>query len=273
MRGSRAATAALLLLAVALLSVGPAALPTTGAAPTPAFSTPVTGNLSGPHYVSVNSTSAYWINASGGPADVDGDLIGNLTWKATLTGDNLTGVTVSPNASQIVTAGTPGRTNLTVGNVTETITLTVEITSTFNGTSATTNLTKQIAVVVPYVVRAQLVAGSERVLTFTVAVLLDGSVVGNVTVPTIAAMATYNLSFRYPSGGLSAGTHTFSISLAGEHGLVSFAGGATTYSQSFYVAGPPPDYGLWAIVGIVVFVGILFIFGTRVAARRRPVSK
>ncbi|HTW55469.1 MAG TPA: hypothetical protein VMG36_03350, partial [Thermoplasmata archaeon] len=209
-RAARVAAVVVALAAVALLVVGAGGLPVAGAAPTPATSTPVTGNISGPRYVSLNATATYWINGSGGPAYIDGDQVGNITWKATLTGANLTGVSISPNASQIATAGVPSETNLTVGNVSETITLTVEINSTYMGTSATTNLTKQISIVVPYVVRAELVAGAERVLPFTVAVLLDGSVVGNVSIPSIAAMATYNLTFRYPSAGLSSGSHTFS---------------------------------------------------------------
>lgn len=269
----RAIAVATVLLALSALAVLPGAIPGVGAAPLPAAVTnPVTGNISGPRYIAINGTESYWFNGSGGPADIDGELVGNITWKATLTGDNLTGISISPNASTFK-SGEASRANLTVGNVTETITLTVEVTSTYQGSNESINLTHQISIVVPYVVRAQLVAGTEKVLTFTVAILLDGGVVGNVTVPSIAAMGTYNLTFRYASGGLSAGTHTFTISLASEHGLVSFAGGTTTYSQSFYVAGPSPNYGVWAIVGIVVFVGVLFIFGSRVAARRRPTSK
>lgn len=267
--------AVLLLVVVTLLAALLPLLPAAAAAPVPGagLSSPVAGNVSGPRYVAVGSTNPYWINGTGGPAMINGLHVGNITWKASLTGQNLTGVSFSPNSSTITSPGTPGRANLTVGNVTEVLTLTVEVNSSYQGKSSTINITKEIQVVVPYVVRAVLVAGAEKVLAFKLAILLDGTVVGNVSVPTIAAGGAYNLSFRFASGGLAAGNHTFSISLAGEHGLVTFAGGATSFSQTFYVAGPPPNYGLWAVVGIAVFVGILFIFGTRVAARRRPTSK
>ena len=67
--------------------------------------------------------------------------------------------------------------------------------------------------------------------------------------------------------------HTFSISLASQHGLVTFPGGAQQYSQSFYVTGPPPDYTVWYVAGIGAFLGAVFIWSTRVAARRRGRAK
>jgi hypothetical protein len=261
--------AAMLLLGV-LSTVGPAIAATASASPY----APVVGNVSGPSYVGTGSTTTYYINGSGGPAIAsNGTEVGNITWRAQVSGGNLTGVSVSPNSSSI-TLGKPSTTKLTVANATETLTISVEIISTYHSTNATTNVTYSVHVVTPYVVRAALVdTSSSSVGPFTVTVDLDGRAVGNVTVTQIRPNKTYNLSFAYASGGLPAGEHTFTISLANEHGLVTFSGGAIQYSQSFYVVGPPPDYALWVLMGAVVFFGVLFIFVTRVAARRRPTTR
>ncbi len=54
---------------------------------------------------------------------------------------------------------------------------------------------------------------------------------------------------------------------------MTFPGGAQQYSETFYVNGPPPDYTIWYAAGSVAFVGALFIWSTRVAARRRGRAK
>ena len=237
---------------------------------------PVQGNITGPQYVAVGSSNTFYINGSGGPAQaISGGLVlGNISWKVSVSGPNVTGVSVSPNASnQSLSPGNPGHTKLKVGNITETLTLTVEITSVQGSLKASTNVTYTVHVVVPYSLHATLLAGPQKVGPFTIAVALDGRWVANVSIPTIAANHTYNLTYNYASGGLPAGNHTFTISLANERGLVTFRGGALQYSQTFYVAGPTPNYVLWGVIGLVIFLGVLFIFATRVAARRRPPSR
>ena len=91
--------------------------------------------------------------------------------------------------------------------------------------------------------------------------------------PVITAGSTYPLTFSYVDLNLTPGWHTFAISLASEHGLVTFSGGAQQYSDTFYVNGPPPDYTIWYAAGALAFVGALFIWSTRVAARRRGRAK
>ncbi|HTP53653.1 MAG TPA: hypothetical protein VML94_01650 [Thermoplasmata archaeon] len=257
---------------VVLLLLGTGAAGATGAtrAAAPTYP-PVHGTVNGPTVVATSSNSTYYLNGSGGPAIApNGTQVGSLSWKAKISGNDLSGVSLSPNASTFQ-PGTPGITHLKVAKVTEALTITVEIQSVYLSSNATTNVTYTVQVVVPYLVHAQLVVGPHTsVLGFDVTVELDGAVVGTVHVPAIAANGTYNLTYAYATTGLSVGEHTFTISLANEHGLVRFAGGAIEYSQSFYVVGPAPDYALYVLAGVVVFAGVLFIFVTRVAARRRP---
>lgn len=259
-----------LLLSGVFLSVG-------GAAPAQAATLtypPIHGTFTGPSVVGTSSNTTYYINGSGGPAFLqNGSKVGNLTWAIKLSASDLSGISVSPNSSTFSGSG-PAMTHLKTSRVAESVTLGLTITSKYQTTTKTKSLNLTVAIVVPFVLRAQLVAGPKQsVLGFDVTVQLDGRTVGTVSVPTIAAGASYNLSYSYASKGLSAGWHTFTISLANEQGLVTFAGGATSYSVSFYVVGPPPDYLLYVLLGAVAFAGVLFIFVTRVAARRRPAAR
>lgn len=232
--------------------------------------TQVTGSVTGPTVIPTGATKTYMINATGGPAfAANGTRVGNLTAYLSLSASNLTGVSITPEKGGIFN-NTPLATTFTAGDVAEVVTILVMISSTYEKENQSINLSYPVHVVIPYYVRATLVASpSTEVLSFQVQVFLDGTLVGSVTVPTLTPGQTYNLSFEYSTVGLSTGEHTFSMSLAQEHGLVTFANGATVYSSTFYVTGPSPNYTLYYVLGIVAFFGVLFIFMTRVAARRR----
>jgi len=237
--------------------------------PNPA-STAVAGTITGKNVLALNGGGYYFINASGGPAfAANGTQVGNLTYYATVTGANLTGVTLVPSRSGI-SGGAVQKTQLTVGNVSEVLTIVVEIASVYQSTNVSINITYAVSVVRPYVLTLNLVSdSSSTILGFVLSVDLDGTPVGTVSIPTLTAKQSYSATFQYATTGLAPGPHTFTVSLANEHGLVTFAGGATSYSSSFYVTGAPPNYTLWYVAGAVAFFGAIFIFVTRVAARRR----
>ncbi len=230
----------------------------------------VAGNITGPTILATNANGTYAINGTGGPAfGADGEKVGNLTWHASLSASNLTGVTFTPTSGNL-TGNQSVTATLAVGAIAETVTISVEISSVYNSTNSSLNLTYPVHAVEPYVVSAEIVNGAgSTVLSFPVQIDLDQSPVGSVTVPTLTPGGTYNLTFRYATLGLASGEHTFSISLVSEHGLVRFANGQTTYATSFYVTAAPTDDTLWYVAGIVAFFGVLFIFASRVAARRR----
>jgi hypothetical protein len=237
-------------------------------------SSAVVGNVTGPVVLGYDANQSYMLQASGGPAfAANGTQVGNLTFFATLSGSNLTGDTISPSTGTFA-SGLPENATVTVGNITETLTIQVEITSVYLTANVSLNLTYSVSVVQPYVLTLDLIADSNSaVAAFTLTVDLDGAPVGTIHIPALSANEAYAATFQYASLGLSAGEHTFTVSLANEHGLVTFAGGASTYSTSFYVAGAAPDYTLWYVAGAVAFFGAIFIFVTRVAARRRSPSK
>ena len=240
----------------------------------PATAPAVTGNISGPSVMAYHGAATIFINGTGGPAIApNGTRIGNLSWYAKLSASNLTGISLSPSSYNFTGTG-PSTAALTVGNITEQLSITIDITSRYQSQNASTNRTLLVNIVQPYVWAFELVATSSvTVLPFNLTILLDGGAVGTLKIPTITSGSSYNASFSYPTVGLSSGWHTFSASLANEHGLVRFSNGTTSLSVSFYVPGSPPSYTLWYVAGAVAFFGAIFIFLTRVAARRRNPSK
>jgi hypothetical protein len=259
---------------VALIAAIFAAAPPVPAAPSPhlapATASNLTGSISGPTVLAQLGHGSYYINATGGPAfAANGTQVGNLTFYATSLAGNTTQLSVTPGSAAIVNGSYPG-VILAVNNVTQVVTISVEIASVYQTSNETINITYTVTVVQPYIVSATIVDRSTAtVLSFVVTIFLDGVAVGTVTVPTLTSGTTYGLNYQYVTLSLSSGWHTFSMSLASEHGLVSFANGSTSYSSSFYIPGSPPSYELWYVAGIVAFFGVLFIFATRVAARRR----
>jgi hypothetical protein len=274
----RPAAAVLLLALLVAAAVAPllsAGLPAARAAtPAASITNPLTGNITGPNAVATEGSAEYALRATGGPAVLpDGQQIGNLTWSAKVSGANATNVSVAPTSGTLKD-GAPGKLELVVTNASQVVTIEVEYTSTYGNASATLNVTYPVAVVTPYKVEAKLVAGPYTdLLAFKVTVDLDGSPVGTVSVPSLTANESYTLTYDYATTGFSPGWHTFTLSVANEHGLVSFSGGVLEYSQSFYVPGPAPNYAIWYVTGTVAFFGALFILATRVAARRRGGSR
>lgn len=240
----------------------------------PATATTLHGNITGPSVLATGVNQRYLIQATGGPAVApNGTIIGNLTYYASVSSASPTGVQITPESAAML-AGTPGRPLLTAGPTPQTLTITVELVSVLAKANATLNLTYVVQVVQPYVLTTEIVnPTSVTAAPFPVLIDLDGTRVGNVSVPSIIGHEAYNLSFSYATVGLSSGWHTFSISLSQTHGLLRFENGSGTYTQSFYVPGAPTSYTLWYVTGAVAFVGVLFIFGARVSARRRGPSK
>jgi len=234
-------------------------------------STPLTGGITGPGTVGTALNATYVVKASGGPAlAANGTQTGIYSYKASLTGPNITLAqgAILPTTGVLV----GGQVNLTLKapKVVELITIYVLVTSSQGTTNVSQNFSYSVNIVQPYVVSANLVVGhTSAVAPFDLTVLLDGSPVGSVRVPGLSAASSYPVSFSYVPSGLSAGWHTFSISLAAEHGLVSFSGGNQVYTVSFYVTGAPTNNTLWYATGAAAFVGVFFIWSTRVSARRR----
>jgi hypothetical protein len=259
----------LLVVPVGLLAGSALAAPVRDAA-----TTPVTGSITGPTVVGTNSTDRYLVSGFGGPAvSANGTVVGNLTYYATLVGRNLTGVSFDP-ASAVFKSNASLSARLHPGNTTQTLSIDIMVSSTYLGKNDSTNFSVSVTVVQPYVISATIVNPTNATVSaFAVYVTLDGTVIGEVNVSSLAPGRSTRVTYDYPTLGLSTGSHTFALSLVQLHGLVTFSNGQTVYTETVYVTGPAPSYTLWYIAGIVAFFGAIFIFLTRVAARRRGTAR
>jgi len=233
----------------------------------------VTGTIQGQTTLGTAGKGTYVVTGSGGPAfAANGTQVGTLSFSASIVGVNTTTGSVAPPQGVLLN----GTINLTLlaPNLTQSLTLYVDLTSSYNGHNASTNLTYAINIIQPIELAASLkVLGPTGVKAFSLTVDLDGLSVGSISVPTLTSGQDYPLSFSYVGTSLSPGWHTFSISLAQEHGLVVFANGQEVLSVTFYVPGPAPDYVLWYLAGAVAFGAVVFIWFTLVGARRRSKGK
>ena len=259
-----------ILLAVVLLMV--ALAPTLGPMArggTTGTTLPLTGGITGPSEVGTGLTSNYAVTAAGGPAQALNDTqVGTYSYEASISAANTTGATITPAAGVLV--GFTISLTLDAPNVTEPLTIYVLVNSSYNGASVSQNFSYSIQVIEPYRLAANLVVGAtSAVADFDITVLLDGQPVGQIVVHGLSAGSSYPISFAYVPTSLSPGWHTFFLSLAQEHGLVTFAGGEQELSVSFFVAGGGPDYSYWYLAGAATFVGAIFIWSTTVGGRRR----
>jgi hypothetical protein len=226
-------------------------------------------NISGPTLLGTSQAATYPMTAGGGPGyGFNGTLIGTLSFSASVAGQNTTNVLLTPSAGVFVNGSSS--LSLTASNITETLVISVEVTSHYETTNATENLTYTVSVIQPYTFSATVVNDSSYgSAPFNMTVQLDGATVGQIKVPGMLADASTQVSYSYVSNSLGTGWHTFSVSLAQQHGLVSFANGQNQYSVSFYVSGPAPNDTLWYVSGVFAFVLVAFILLTSVGARRR----
>jgi hypothetical protein len=229
---------------------------------------PITETTVGPSIVGKSLQATYTITGSGGPAlAANGTLVGNITYNATLSGKNVSSASIDPTPGVLVNGQVLLR--FTAPNLTENVRLQIELTSTYQGNNTSAFFNTTIQIVAPYVLSGLLEAGPTTVTGFNLTVTVDGTPVGHAVIPTIVANGSYRFSFDYVPQGLGAGYHTIAVSLAPEHGLVTFPGGVEQINLQFYITGPPPDYSLDVAIGIAAFAVAVFIWGSVVGARRR----
>jgi hypothetical protein len=261
----------LILLALALIL----AFPLSSAARVethPGSTHPLTGNITGPNLLPVAGKGTYVITASGGPAELsNGTVTGNYTYSTSLIGVNTTGGIATPSTGTLKN-GT-AQISLSAPNNTGSYTLTVNVSSNpRSGNSTHIVLSYSFTVAAPYVISVSLANHNDFTVTGAeIAVILDGSTITTITLPSIAANGTYAFTYNYTTTGLSPGSHTFTLEIQGTYGLLTFSGGGTQLSVSVYVTPPATDYTLYyatgiALVGLAIFISLFVVGGNR---RRR----
>jgi hypothetical protein len=237
-------------------------------------SKPLTATVTGPSLMNILGKANFVVTASGGPSQLpNGTMSGNYTYNATISGGNTSGSSVTPHTGELVN-GT-ATLALVAPNNTGTYALTVEVISNpTTGSPAFYNTSVDFTVAIPYVLSATITnPNSFTVSGAIIQVSLDGTIVGTVTLPSIAGNGTYALTYNYTTAGLSSGWHTFSLAIQGIPSILVFTNGQGTLTVSFYVNPPPVNYEMYYLLGITLALLAIFISLLVVGGRRRRSSK
>ncbi len=246
------------LIALLLLTMVPLA---SGSVVQPAAATypPLKANVTGTSVAALGAKYTFTISATGGPAQLqNGTFVGNYTFNASIIGANTTGGSVSPSTGSLRNGETT--LNLTAPNNTGSYTLSVTVTSVYGKNNTTISAGAAFLVVIPYVVSASIDNHNYyTVRGALIQVSLDGTQVAVVTLPSIAANGSYSFQYNYTTAGLSSGSHTFTLTLEGAYGLLTFSNGDASVSSTFYVTAPPVDYTYYYLIGASLVVLAIFI--------------
>ncbi|HZY70694.1 MAG TPA: hypothetical protein VFF67_06940 [Thermoplasmata archaeon] len=232
----------------------------------------VTGSVTGASTVGEGLKANYVVTGTGGPAiAANGSQVGVFTFHAYYVappGVNTTGALLSPPSGVLVNGTVTLQ--FTAPNATGTATIAVLLNSSYQSHWTLDNVTTGVSVVQPMRIGGTLQVGrGGSVAPFGITVTLDGTPVGTIQIPTLAAGATYPVNFAFVAPGLGPGWHTIAMSVAPEHGLITFSGGTEAVTSNFYVPGPAPNNTVYYVGGIAAFLGALVIWGGRVGPRRR----
>lgn len=247
---------ALFLLSVLLLSAVPANASDT---------TPLYVSVTGPTVIGKGETAQYLVEAVGGPAEVSG---GNYSYKASIMGPNTEDAYVLPTTGKSVT----GRfyLNVTARGEVSSVILRVNVTSSSQTESVNKTVYYRITVVEPVTIVANIEnGGNAQVNGLPVTIYADGKPIYSTNV-TIAPGATYTLRYNWTDPELESGEHVITIILDPEQEFVTFEGGGTTYTMTFYYG--KEDFGTWNILlavlsGLLIF--LTYSFYRRPTRRRK----
>jgi hypothetical protein len=225
---------------------------------------PIYATIIGPPATAVNAVTFYNVTINGGPT---GSVNYTLHWY--ITGSNLTGGRpVLPSPATTSGTATTLKLNITAPSNEQTITLFVSVSAASRGTFENTTAELSIAVVTPIVLSATFQNdGPTAAINVTVRFLVDGVLVGTKNVSRIDASKQATVTFNYLPTSLQPGTHTVRIEadLDG-NGIIDPARGEVVTSQLFYKGTPGLSTGWTVLIGIAVFLPIMFL---TVAVRRR----
>ncbi len=234
----------------------------------------LTAHFYGASVMATHGTLDLYLVAFNGTAVNSTGLVGNYTFTTTLLGQNTSGSFVNPNSGALAT----NNQTFSVGglNNTGTYTLTVDLTSHGPEGNESGNFSVSFQVVLPILLDATIYNTSNRTVTgATVIILLDGRRVGSAAISTLSPGGHTQFVYNYTTLGLASGTHSFTLVLQANPGLLVFSNGGTSETISFYVAPPPVNYTAdWevgiAVTVLAIFISLFLVVPRRSRSKRNP---
>lgn len=230
--------------------------------------TPLHAQLEGPLMVTTGSRNMYVLTMVGGPAE---DGIGNYSYKASVTGEDVEDVTFLPSSGGPATTGR-FYLNLTAPTVAQTMIILVNCTSSNTLSTVKNDIELTVKVVEPITLSATIINTGNVSVTAVPLVLQiyqDGDWVEfyNTTLD-LAAGEDYAFVYNWTALGVDSGQHKVRMLLDPGNAIVTFEGGETIYEMTIYYH--MPGYGglntlLWILV--VALVAVTFLVWRRPAAK------
>lgn len=225
---------------------------------------PIYATITGPPAAAASTETIYNLSINGGPTSSV-----NYTVKWYITGSDTSGGVPIASNPRSASGTTPAfLLNLTAPSKEQTITLVVTVSALSGGTTENTTVEQAIAVVTPVVLSATFRDnGSTAAVNVTVRFFVDDRAVGTKTVARIDPGRAVTVTFNYLPVGLQPGTHNVRVEadLDG-NGVIDSARGEVATSQLFYKGTPGLSTGWTVLIGIAVFLPVLFL---TIAVRRR----
>jgi len=221
---------------------------------------PIFGTITGPNALAPSQVSAYNLTINGGPS---GAVTYTVRW-------HLNGGGLPSPASPTTTTGnrTTFTLNITAPPAEGTVTLVVQIASLVGSTYENTTTEKAINIITPIVLSATFRNdGTTAAVNVTVRFYVDGALAGTRKIARLNPGAQVTETFNYLPSGLQPGTHQIRVEadLDG-NGIIDPAKGETVVSNLFYRGTAPLSTAWTVLIGIGVFVPVMFL---TIALRRR----
>jgi hypothetical protein len=225
---------------------------------------PISASITGPPAAAASTVTFYNLTITGGPSSSV-----NYTVQWYITGPNLAGgLPLQAKPSSVSGKFPTFKLNITTPANEQTITMVVSVSAASGGTTENTTAEQSVVIVTPIVLSATFRNnGSTAAVNVTVRFFVDDVAVGTKTVSRIDPNKDATVTFNYLPVALQPGTHRVRVEadLDG-NGIIDPARGEVATSQLFYKGTPGLSTGWTVLIGIGVFVPVLFV---TIAVRRR----
>jgi len=231
---------------------------------------PVAVNVEGPGALPPGQTASYYVNITGGPAEVNGTY--SVKWW--IESGDTTGATPLAGAPGTQNSATNNSflVNVTVPTHEGDVDLVFEATSGNTTTNTTVKRTLVVHVLSPLVLTAAFVNnGGATAVNTTVNFYVDGNLVGSKVISSIRPGERGTAAINWIPVGLGSGQHAVRVEADINHdGKIEESAGEVRVSEIFYKTGGELPAGYLGLLAIVIgLVGIIALLAFRRRAKNR----
>lgn len=232
--------------------------------------TPIAVSLEGPTALNPGQTASYFVNISGGPAEINGTY--SVTWW--VDASDTTGATPLAGAPGTQSSSTNNsfRVNVTVPTHEGDVTLVFQATSGNGTANSTAKRTMIVHVLAPIVLTAAFAnSGGAAAVNITVSFYVDDRFVGSKVISRINPGERGTATLNWIPVGMGSGQHTVKLTAdLNNNGQIEPSSGEVAVYELFYKTGGEPAPGYLVILAIVIcLAGILLLLAFKRRMKNR----